>query len=53
MLGVVATGAVGGRFARYEYGYGYGYTAGDHANGNGRSGLLARLGRSRRVKQTS
>jgi capsular exopolysaccharide synthesis family protein len=53
VLGVVATGAAGGRFARYEYGYGYGYTAGDHANGNGRSGLLARLGRSHRVKQTS
>jgi len=53
VLGVVATGAAGGRFARYEYHYGYGYTAGDHANGNGRSGLLARLGRSRRVKQAS
>jgi capsular exopolysaccharide synthesis family protein len=51
VLGVVATGAAGGRFARYEYGYGY--TAGDHANGNGRSGLLARLGRSHRVKQRS
>jgi capsular exopolysaccharide synthesis family protein len=53
VLGVVATGAAGGRFARYEYDYGYGYTAGDHANGNGRSGLLARLGRSRKVKQAS
>ena len=50
LLGVVATGAVSGGLYGY-YGYGrYGYGAND-GNGNGRAGRLARLGRSRGVKQ--
>ena len=49
VLGVVATGAVGGIYGRYGYGYGYGYygygsTA--YANGNGRSGRLGWLRRA-------
>lgn len=53
VLGVVATGAAAGLYGRYGYGSGYGYhgyTASAYSNGNGRPGLIRRLGFSPKAK---